>query len=99
MSEALKQEYKSAILKAIAYHFPEAKVILFGSRARGTNKHGSDIDLALDIGKPIKLHDMARIRVTLENLPIALEMDIVDMHNVSGELKQRILHEGIVWKD
>lgn len=99
MSDIIKQEYKSAILKAIAYHFPEAKVMLFGSRARGTHKAGSDIDLALDIGQPIKLHNMARIRVTLENLPIALGMDIVDMHNIPAELKQRILDEGIAWKD
>ena len=97
-NDNLKQEYKNLILKAIAYHFPEAKVIIFGSRARGTNRPGSDVDLAIDIGAPIKLSEMARTRVTLTNLPIALEMDIVDMHNIPDELKQIILREGIVWK-
>lgn len=96
--DTVKPEYKRLILKAIDYHFPHAKVILFGSRARGTNKPGSDIDVALDIGEPIKLHDMSRIRVTLENLPISLEIDIVDMHNIPPELKTLILNEGIVWK-
>jgi len=99
IKDTVKSEYKRLILKAIEYHFPHAKVILFGSRARGTNRPGSDIDLALDIGEPIKLHDMSRIRVTLGNLPISLEMDIVDMHNIPGELKALILKEGIVWKD
>ena len=98
-NDNLKQEYKDLILKAIAYHFPDAKVILFGSRARGTNKPGSDIDLALDNDVPIKLREMARTRVTLENLPISLEMDIVDMHNIPDELKELILSEGIVWKN
>ncbi len=98
-NDNLTQEYKNWILKAIDYHFPTAKVILFGSRARGTNKPGSDIDLALDIGEPIKLREMARTRVTLENLPIALEVDIVDMYNIPNELKELILKEGIVWKN
>lgn len=95
----VKPEYKRLILKAVDYHFPQAKVILFGSRARGTNRPGSDIDLALDIGEPIKLHEMSRIRVTLGNLPISLEMDIVDIQNIPDELKALILKEGIVWKD
>ena len=95
----VKQEYKHLILKAIAYHYPQAKVILFGSRARGTHKPGSDIDVALDIDEPIKLREMSRIRVTLENLPMSLEIDIVDMHNIPDELKQIIAREGIVWKN
>jgi uncharacterized protein len=95
----LKEEYKNLILKAIAYHFSHAKVILFGSRARGTHRPGSDIDVAIDIGEPIKLREMSRIRVTLENLPISLEIDIVDMHNISHELKQIIAREGVVWKN
>lgn len=97
-NDNLKQEYKNLILKAIDYHFPTAKVILFGSRARGTNDLGSDVDLALDIGTPIQLGEMARTRVTLENLPLVLDIDIVDMHNIPDELKEIIAHEGIVWK-
>lgn len=98
-NDNLTKEYKDLILKAINYHFENAKVILFGSRARGTNRPGSDIDLAIDIGMPIKLHDMSRARKTLENIPLALDIDIVDMHNIPNELKQIILTEGIVWKD
>lgn len=98
MSENVKPEYKQAVLKAIHYHFPAARVILFGSRARGTNQPGADIDIAIDVGEPIKLGEMARVRVTLDNLPIALEVDIVDMNNIPEELKNMILREGIVWK-
>jgi len=99
MNDNLKQAYKDLILKAIDYHFPTAKIILFGSRARGTNRPGSDVDLALDIGEPIKLHEMSRTRKTLENIPLALEIDIVDMHNIPDELKEIIVKEGIVWKN
>jgi predicted nucleotidyltransferase len=97
-NDNLGQEYKDLILKAIQYHFPIAKVILFGSRARGTNRPGSDVDLALDIGEVIPLREMARTRVTLENIPLALNIDIVDMHNIPSELKEIIVREGVVWK-
>ncbi len=98
-NDNLTQEHKKWILKAIAYHFPEARVILFGSRARGTNRPGSDVDLAIDVGAPVRLPEMARARVTLANLPIALDFDIVDVHNIPDELKAIILCEGLVWKN
>lgn len=98
-NDNLTQKHKDLLLKAIDYHYPHAKVILFGSRARGTNSPGSDIDLALDIGEPIQLSEMARIRRTLENLPIALDIDVVDMHNIPIELKEIILKEGVIWKN
>jgi predicted nucleotidyltransferase len=98
MADKLDVEYKEMLLKAMEYHFPGAKVILFGSRARGTHKPASDIDLAVDTGKPVKLREVARARVTLEHLPIPLKIDIVDMHNIPVELKDVITREGVVWK-
>lgn len=99
IKDGLKPEYKKLILKAIEYHFPQARVVLFGSRARGSHKPGSDIDVAIDIGEPVLLSEMARIRVTLENIPLALDIDVVDMHNIPTELKNLILKEGVVWKN
>lgn len=91
-------KYKQAVLHAVQYHYPEAKVILFGSRARGTHKEGADIDIALDIGSLVPLYEMSRIRATMENLLIPLEVDVVDMQAISQEFKAIILKEGVVWK-
>ena len=96
MEKHINPEYKKQILKAIAYHFPDAKVILFGSRARGTHKEGADVDVAIQVKEPIELGEMARARVTLENLPIPLEVDLVNLDTVPEELKHVILREGIV---
>lgn len=98
MNENINPDYKEAVLKAVAYHFPEAKVVLFGSRARGTNNPGADIDIAIDAGRSLKLREISRIRATLENLPIPLEVDIVDLTSISNELKDVISNEGVVWK-
>lgn len=98
MAENINPKYKAAIIKAINYHFPDAKIILFGSRARGTNKEGADVDVAIDLGETADLGDMYRARVTLEHLPIAVEVDLVDLHMIPQELKAEILREGVMWK-
>jgi len=97
--EFLNPEYKNAVIKALEYHFPHAKIILFGSRATGTNKPGADIDIAVDISRPLKLRELSRIKATLENLPIPLEVDLVDFYDAPEELKNAIKNEGIIWKN
>jgi uncharacterized protein len=91
--------YKNQLVKAIEYHYPNAKIYLFGSWATGRNKPNSDIDLALDIGKPIDLYELDRIVTTIDNLDIPNEVDVVDLRRVPEETRSRILQEKIVWKD
>ena len=95
----IKPEYKEMILRALEYHFPGAKVILFGSRARGDNKPASDIDLAVDAdGKPVDFRELFRAKNTLENLNMPYKTDLVDVNGVVDELRAVILKEGIRWK-
>lgn len=99
MPENINPKYKELILRAMEYHFPGAAVYLFGSRARGDNKEGADIDIAVDGDKELDLHEISRARVTLNNLPFALKVDLVDMNDIPQELKELILKEGIKWKN
>ena len=98
LSDGLKTEYKQAVLKAVQYHFRQARVILFGSRARGDFAAGADIDIAIDVGNPIDPGELVRLKATLENLTIPLMVDVVDWHYASPELKEIIEREGIIWK-
>lgn len=52
-------------------------IVLFGSRAKNTHKPGSGIDLAIDVEHAIKLHEIARLRATLENLPIKRYLETI----------------------
>lgn len=92
-------EYKNQIIKAIKYHYPLAKIYLFGSWATGKNKPNSDIDIAIDIGHEIDLYEFDRIEKTIENLDIPNIVDLVDLHSAPKDLKTNILKEGIEWKD
>lgn len=97
MPENINPMYKEHILRAMEYHFPNAKVYLFGSRARGDNQEGADIDIAVDAGEEISVQEMWRARNTLNNLPFAVMVDLVDMQNIPEELKKVILKEGMLW--
>lgn len=85
-----------ALLKAL---YPNIKIILFGSRARGDFKDNSDIDIALDIGRKISVLELAQIQNIIDALNIPQKVDLADLHRIPLELKENIMKEGILWID
>lgn len=89
-------QYKKIIVPLVQKFLPKARIILYGSRARGDWQEGSDIDVALDTGSPIPLSVLGLIDEALEgHMPIS--WDIVDMAVINSELRANILKEGIIW--
>lgn len=71
-----------------------SEVILFGSRARGTHRVSSDVDLALK-GKNLSIDTLAKLRYILEeetNLPYFFDIVIYD--RVENEALKREIDEG-----
>lgn len=69
------QDMKDAILQ-ITKKYPIARVTLFGSRAAGTNRPDSDIDLIIEFSEGVSLLTISRIRCDLELL-FALPVDVI----------------------
>lgn len=90
---------KSMIIKFLEVLFPNVKIYLFGSRARGNHTESSDIDLALDVGHTISSLEIERAKNTLSALNIPQKIDIVDLHTIPNDLRTTILKEGILWKN
>lgn len=68
------------------------KVILFGSRARGTHKERSDIDIAVNGGNFDEFYWLVN-----EQAQTLLMFDIIDLNKrISDELKKEIERDGIV---
>ena len=86
---------KPVVLEQIRGHAKKygiQKVILFGSRARGTFRRDSDADLAVSGGNA----DLFRLSVE-EETDTLLTYDVVDLdHTASVELLDVIWKEGIV---
>jgi len=58
-------------------------VILYGSRAKGNFKPGSDIDMALK-GKKIELHLLNKISLELDDLLLPYIFDVSIYHQISN---------------
>ncbi len=89
---------KDTIIKLLTALFPDAKIYLFGSRARGDYKITSDIDLAIDSKIQLSSLDLVKAKNIIEALNIPQAVDIVDLNKISSEMKNIILNEGILWK-
>ena len=94
----LEPEYKNKIIGILVVLFPDAKIYLFGSRARGTHSDRSDIDIAIDEGKVIRPGRLGEVINMFAESDIPYKIDVVDLHSVSDDMRYFIKKEGIVWK-
>ncbi len=91
MKYDLPEHVEREIIKYAEIHGIQ-KVILFGSRARGTNRERSDVDIAVSGG------NIRDFRFDLEEEAQTLLMfDVVDLdHHISDELQKEIERDGVV---
>ncbi len=94
----VKEESKKKIIAVILALMPKAKIYIHGSRADGTYKQWSAIDIAIDTGKKMSRFDVAELVDVTSALSIPYRIDILDLQNASPELKNIIEEEKIVWK-
>jgi predicted nucleotidyltransferase len=72
------------ICKVFACH-PEVDMVkLYGSRAKGTFRAGSDIDLVL-IGRDLTSKVLNRISNELDDLPLPYSFDVSILSNISNQ--------------
>ncbi len=82
----LEPKFIFLIKSCIKKYFPEAKIFIFGSRAKETNRKFSDIDIAIKTSK-INSKLLAKIRFELEESALPYKVDVVDY----DELDEKIL--------
>lgn len=92
------KENKRKIIGLISALQPDVKIYLFGSRARGTDDKGSDIDILIESNKKLELVDIGEIRDVVNSTHIPYKIDIVDINRVSTEMKEVIMKERVLWK-
>ncbi|MBD3273017.1 hypothetical protein GF385_01545 [Candidatus Dependentiae bacterium] len=86
----VKEEYKKKLIKLILKYLPNAKIYLFGSRALNKEKKDSDIDIAIDVGKKAPQEKVSLIRLSINDLNIPFEVDLVDIYNLPEKFKKLI---------
>lgn len=84
---------------AVLSHYPQVdKAILYGSRAKGNYKNGSDIDLTLRSGKDLTLNMMLKIMDELDDLllPYTIDLSIFD-HISDPDVIEHIQRVGVTF--
>ena len=76
-----------------------ARVYLFGSRANGTARERSDIDVAVWPLAELPVGTLARIREALEESNVIYTVDLVDLRDTDETFRARVLAEGIMWHE
>lgn len=83
------------LIRELAAQPAVCRVLLFGSRARGTARERSDIDLAVDAPGASE-QEWARIADTVDEAETLLRIDLVRLDEASGEFREEIEREGVV---
>lgn len=93
----LKSEHVKAIQQIFVFCRGIEKAIIYGSRAKGNYKHGSDIDLTL-IAPDLKLSDLLNLEVELDELLLPYKIDLSLYHQIENkDLLEHIERVGIVF--
>lgn len=87
----IKDDYLKIVKKILRKHLPnDAKIWVFGSRVTGNAKKYSDLDLAIDLGKPISLDLMAILVSDFEESILPYKVDIIDWTQISDTFRSKI---------
>ena len=89
---------KQKLIEIISTYLPQAKIVLFWSRARKDNTPESDIDIAIDNNNKIDFFILSNIKEDFEESTVPFSVDLVDLNSISEEFKNQILKDAIIWK-
>lgn len=93
----LSQQTISLLHSAFSKFPAIEKVKIFGSRAMGNFKPGSDIDLAI-FAKTLSYNDLLDIELAIEDLELLYKVDLLDYNKIDHqELKDHIDKVGKVF--
>src|SRR5690242_11415306 len=79
----LKEETIQKICAVLAHYPSVEKAVLYGSRAKGNYKNGSDIDLTLHGGADLTLHVLYRLSDELDDLLLPYTIDLSIFSQIS----------------
>ncbi|MDX1949477.1 MAG: nucleotidyltransferase domain-containing protein [Rickettsiales bacterium] len=89
------QDYIQELASLLSANKAVEKLYLFGSRANGTAREFSDIDIAISCPKAT-LEDWKYYENILDNPPTLNSIDLVDYDSVDKSLRKKINQEGLV---
>jgi predicted nucleotidyltransferase len=96
VSLALSPDHRKIVQAILAAHLPPGFTVrVFGSRAKGTTKPFSDLDLALKGRETLSLSQLADLAEAFSESDLPFKVDIVDWRSVSSTFQAIIDRDGV----
>jgi uncharacterized protein len=90
----LSADQRRLVLGILAANLPAGVgVWVFGSRATGRARRYSDLDLAVDAGRPLTLDETAELNEAFQESDLPYRVDLVDWHGIGAAFRQAIAAE------
>ncbi|MDE0048148.1 MAG: nucleotidyltransferase domain-containing protein [Rhodospirillales bacterium] len=97
MTDGLKERHRTAVIDIIAANARVERAVLFGSRATGSFRPASDVDVAL-FGDRLSTSDQFDLAAAIEELTIPQRVNLLLYGTVDSiALREHIETEGIEW--
>jgi predicted nucleotidyltransferase len=85
---AISLKHLALVQDILTRLLPEgAEAYVFGSRAFGTTKRASDLDLAIDAGRPMTATETLALADAFDESNLPYRVDMVDMQTVNASFK------------
>jgi predicted nucleotidyltransferase len=94
----IPEETKNKIIGILSVLFPECKIYLYGSRARGNFSHGSDADIAINGGQRLDRLAINEARELMLALITPLQIEVADYYALPEEYRVMVDKDKILWK-
>ncbi len=93
----LRDKDRAIVEEILQTHLPpHAKVGVFGSRAKGTARRGSDLDLMVDAGQRLPHPSLLKLSIAFEESALPIRVDVVDWNAIADGFRMAV--EGdVVW--
>lgn len=87
----LSPAHEAIVHSILSAHLPpDARVWLFGSRARGPAKKFADLDLAIDAGRKLSLSELIALTDAFVESDLPYKVDVVDRRRIEAGFARAI---------
>jgi len=87
----LPADHRRLVLDILQAHLPQhTQTWVFGSRVTGRARRYSDLDLAIDAGRPLTLDEVAELAEAFSDSDLPYKVDLVDWHDIDDRWRQTI---------
>lgn len=95
----VRPDHLAMVRAILRRHLPDREVWAFGSRAKGTARGISDLDLCVIGETPLPYEISARLRYDFSESDIPYTVDVVDWATTSESFREIILRDKVVMQE